>query len=930
MAEVRSGAAAAEVQAAVRRARRDAAAAADAGEMTAKQHDDAVAAAALAAAAEYSAAGSRTSGPRLPSRLVIVTAVMLLFKLSFTLEAHGALIRTLLNEVLRGVFENYAPAAECAVGSAFVLKEDHPTADDADCSFLLGLSTFFDEIVAARERADAAYRSSEQVRRALLAASNVARRLIERSVRERLRTCFLAWRRDTRRARHARAAIESAGWHGQRRRLLRKTFLDWRLAITLSRELRMLELSARNSEHLTTRSRELAHRIETREAELTKQRQLKESYVLKSERVEGLMASLREDLVRTRAKLLDAEARARGAFETACGLVKRLELSHLNRAAVGPVASLELEGEVTARRLINPAAPLRDPFVHIQAVAESRPWRVGNPQSFLVAWINDVIDRMALGQLHHGNNPAAIAAAAAAANAAAAAAAAAAASSSTRSSPGASPSASLHASYTSAGAVVTLATAAALQQQQLAMQRISALVPDLCNGKVYAALFNFLGISPGTMTVQFESEGERRAAIVKAAAEDGIDCLLRPEDLAKEDELPHMALCLALFSRYCAQQAVVSRQDDIVSVPELVERTEALLRSTGANRRWSELQQILASTVSGMSVQRCLGVVKGTAMTGLAGFTTVTITTVRTLRPPAMKFSDDAAEDEARCERLAVSMQSCMSALRGIVLDAFFYYASFVSTDSLDPYTLDRTAWRKLLGDNKLLPTKRSSQHSELLLDLFDHPGFPLLSAIIPPPSPVILNIEDWLVAIVRVFFARVEVSRTPTTALDALGNLFRTFVVENICKDVGLLRHAEFVAEFGSPDLQNTLRQYRDPLRRIYNELTAAPPNRFRLDMFVHLATRLKVPLDPELELPHCFASARVALTDRGTIATARTDVGALRGVDFNGFCALVYVLSQAKMGGNPFAMKGSTLEAFLTTCFFVHFQGRVPLLRW
>ena len=61
-----------------------------------------------------------------------------------------------------------------------------------------------------------------------------------------------------------------------------------------------------------------------------------------------------------------------------------------------------------------------------------------------------------------------------------------------------------------------------------------------------------------------------------------------------------------------------------------------------------------------------------------------------------------------------------------------------------------------------------------------------------------------------------------------------------------------------------------------------------------------------------------------------ARGDVGQMRGVDFNGFCALVYVLSQAKMGGNPFALKGYTLEQFLTTCFFIHFQGRVPLLRW
>jgi hypothetical protein len=114
------------------------------------------------------------------------------------------------------------------------------------------------------------------------------------------------------------------------------------------------------------------------------------------------------------------------------------------------------------------------------------------------------------------------------------------------------------------------------------------------------------------------------------------------------------------------------RQEEISTLPDLVERTDALLRSIHANRRWIELQQILASTVSGVSVQRCFGVVKGSSMTGLSGFTSITITTVRTLRPPAMKFSDDSAEDEARCERLAVSMQSCLGALRGIVLDAFF------------------------------------------------------------------------------------------------------------------------------------------------------------------------------------------------------------------------------------------------------------------
>jgi hypothetical protein len=43
--------------------------------------------------------------------------------------------------------------------------------------------------------------------------------------------------------------------------------------------------------------------------------------------------------------------------------------------------------------------------VHIQSVAESRPWRIGNPQGFLVAWINDVLDRIAAGQAHHGINP---------------------------------------------------------------------------------------------------------------------------------------------------------------------------------------------------------------------------------------------------------------------------------------------------------------------------------------------------------------------------------------------------------------------------------------------------------------------------------------------------------------------------------------------
>lgn len=865
-----------------------------------------------AAAADMVEMAAATVGhPQHPSRLLIVTATMMLFKLSFLTEAQGPLMRTLLNEVLHGVFEKYECPPECDVGSAFVLREEHPVAQDVDCNFLLQLPVYFDEIVAARERADAALRSSAKVRLALLAASEVAGKLIDRGVRERLRQTFVAWHKTAVRLRRAREAIGNVGWHTQRRKRLRLAFNSWRLGIALTREQRMLELSARNSERLTARARELSQRIDLRESELERQRNLKESYVMKADRVEDMLNTLREEVVRVRAKLMDSEARSRGSFEVASGLVRRLENSHLNRAATGPLASLELDGEITARRLNAPTGPsaarralgaaaspasaalvvpvAKDPFTHVSSVSESRPWKVGNPQAFLVAWINDVLDRMSLGPM----------------------------------------------------AAIVPAMAG----------RIKSLVPDLCSGKIYVALFNYLSVAPHSMYVTFDSEGERRAAIISAAQEEGIDCLLRPEDLAKEDELPHMALCCTLFSRYCEMQAaglcaatkpagnelvplgsggLQAPGDEITTLSDLMERAEALLRNIAANKRWSDVHQILASTIAGVSVQRCFGVVKGTSMTGLAGFSAVTITAVRTLRPPALKFSDDPGEDEARCERLAVSMQSCLGALRGIVLDAFFFYASHVSTDSLDPYTLDRTAWRKLLTELKLLYHKKSGQHQELLLDMFDHPSFPVLSALIPPPSPVILNIEDWLIAIVRLFFAKIEVSKTPAATTEVLSNLFRTFVVENICKNVGMLKHADFVAEFGTPELQSTFRQYRDPLRKIYNELTSAPPHRFRLDMFVHLATRLKVPLDPEVELPHCFASVRIALTDRTTIATTRLDVGNQRGVDFSGFCALVYVLSQAKMGGNPFALKGTVLEMFLTTCFFVHFQGRVPLLRW
>lgn len=870
-----------------------------------------------------------------PTRLTIITATMLLFKLSFILESHGPLIRTLLNEVLHGVFERYEAPFECAVGSSFVLKEDHPKAGEVDCSFLLQLPAYFDEIVAARERADAALRSSSQVRLSLLAASQVAERIVERDILETKRAHFVAWRKTVTRLRLAREAVHRHGWLSQQRKKQRKAFANWRLGIALSREQRMLELSARNSEALTNRSRELAQRIESREAELNKQRQLKESYILKSERLEDMLNSGREEVVRLRAKLMDSEARARATFEAGSGLIKKLEVSHVNRAASGPLSRLELEGEVTSRRLQSLNAQgtqlaLKDPFLHIQSVQESRPWRVGNPQNFLVSWVNEFIDRMALGQVQGGSSTGSAAPnnlpAWSNANASAAVAAGAAA--------GGGGVSSLSVKASSAFQQHDIDNAMAIQNRhpQLAsFDHITGLVPDLCNGRVYTAIFNFLGISPHIMNVQFESEGERRAAVVRAAKEEGIDCFLRPEDLAKEDELPHMALCTALFCRYCNQQAIVTQQEEIDTVPALLERSEALLRSVQSNRRWNDLHQILQSTVSGVAVQRCFGIVKGTAMTGLSGFTSISLAVVKTLRPPATKFSDDPAEDDQRCERLAVSMQSCLGALRGIVLDAFFYYASYVSTDSLDPYTLDRSAWRKILSDNKLSPVKkRGDSLYELLLDLFDHPGFPVLSTLLPPPSPVILNVEDWLVAIVRLFFAKIEIHKTPANSIEMLSNLFRTYVVENVCKNVGLLRHADFVAEFGTPDLQNTLRQYREPLRRIYNELTAAPPNRFRLDMFVHLASRLKVPLDPENELPHCFASVRIALTDRTTIATARGDVGQMRGVDFNGFCALVYVLSQAKMGGNPFALKGYTLELFLTSCFFIHFQGRVPLLRW
>lgn len=865
----------------------------------------------------------------LPSRLTIVSATMLLFKLSFILESKGPLIRTLLNEILRGVFENYVEPPECTVGSCFVLKEDHPKVDQVDCSFLLQLPVFFDEIIAARERVEAALRSSSQVRMSLLAASLVAGRVVDREVLETKRSHFVAWRKTAMRLRVAREAIEQIGWRTQQRKKKRKAFMNWRLGIALSREQRMLELSARNSEALTNRARELALRIENREAELNKQRQLKESYILKSERLEDMLSSLREEVVRLRARLMDSESRARAAFEASTGLIKRLEVSHINRAAAGALSQLELEGEVTSRRLLPLNAQgtqlaLKDPFVHIQSVQESRPWKVGNPQNFLVSWFNELIDRMALGQVQGGsstgtaapnNLPPALGGGGGGG------------------SPVNNEGTSLNVKGTSAFQQHDLDNQLALQNRhpQLgSFEHIKGLVPDLCNGRVYTAVFNFLGISPHIMNVQFESEGERRAAIVKAAREEGIDCFLRAEDLAKEDELPHMALATALFCRYCNQQAIVMQQEEIDNIPTLLERAETLLRSIQSNRRWNDLHQILQSTVSGVAVQRCFGIVKGTSMTGLSGFTPISMQVVKTLRPPATKFSDDYQEDEQRCGRLAISMQSCLGALRGIVLDAFFFYASSVSTDSLDPYTLDRTAWRKILVDNKLTGRKRGDGLYDLMLDLFDHPGFPILSVLLPPPSPVILNIEDWLVAIVRLFFAKVEIHKTPAASIEMLGNLFRTFVVENICKNVSILRHSEFVAEFGTPDLQNTLRQYREPLRRIYNELTQAPPNRFRLDMFVHLATRLKVPLDPDTELPHCFASVRIALTDRTSIATARGDVGQMRGVDFSGFCALVYVLSQAKMGGNPFALKGYTLEQFLTTCFFVHFQGRVPLLRW
>jgi hypothetical protein len=476
--------------------------------------------------------------------------------------------------------------------------------------------------------------------------------------------------------------------------------------------------------------------------------------------------------------------------------------------------------------------------------------------------------------------------------------------------------------------------------------RVRSLGTELSDARVFAQLLAVLGAPP---LPAVDTDHERCTLVISQARMLGIDCGLTDSQLRQGRESTNIILLAAMLRRYAlmdapkttSNQPFLSFSDAASAMTNealiaMMTRFEQLQTELASNRRWVDISSAIANTASALVLtEKDVSDAADAALQLIRQRVAMVSSDALKAAMPAPLLASLATAHATSQETASAALELALSAMtadlssvlttsaEGLV-QCLQHYATFSSTDSNRPMVLDIGAWLRWNTDAKIVPKVVSKAACEGVAK-----GLPS-QCVTPASLPACL---------LKMFFLKGASSDGTSATANDIVEQFRGVVVDFVNAPSTLRTSLDpFASLTLSKEVQDCFRGYRDPIRRIFNELalkesTPGAQPRLRSTVFVSLAVELKV-LEAT-DAARLFAAVRIALesVDNSTVAADDSDspvapAGA-QGVGLPGFQGLVFALSLTKYGGFPLASPTACIKSFLTSVLFPEFQHKLKL-RW
>jgi hypothetical protein len=893
----------------------------------------------LSAAVEATLAAAKSATLQLPGPNGVEPAVAaaLLTTLSHTMT-QGSTVRCLLDSLLKAIFsgidENVAQSctAESVVTRAFA----EPVA---------GKVVFGELLAQAKKECEHVAAQSAAVEKTLKNYSRTITRLTEEKTEKLLRGTFTAWRRLLQGKKHFEQHYSRLFTLQSNRSLKAIYFYQWVAVSHSDKEIRTTSISAQANAALSQRLNELSYRVVAREEHIVTHRTAKEKLTTRCERLEELLALEKEELARTQAERHECDAelrRFRLLVSSALKLVVRAT-NVIPLLSIGLIEEIKKPGKPTINRVAAACDPEALSFRNLVSMTvpyNSKPSGTAFGEGFvedvylcMVRWINVAMsEAKTFIEAQRRRKSAAL--------------------------------------QTAAGddALARLETEASL-----AVSSVTHLSSSLADGLVYSILLWRIAahrfgdhkkvnseLAPFPL---LDNNVDRCAFVIRVAKFLGVDGGLQPESIMRSDEeslRTHFLFCSRIMDVHgtiTSRHRGIPELEDVFAEPLTSTLATTIVQSLSDQLevldRWEKVRKCVAN----YSLAIACGTLDVSALISAAARLSKPVVSTESLRDylPAhcIVFSKENAyaaaaaagrrmsmtHDQAAMTFFVEEVNNILSSESQLLREARLAYASMVATDAVE-LVLDTPTWFKFVSDIKVAGMKNVQRSA------IDAIFRSIASATNPNATAVKLStvaaasappekesqascyhapIAKLDLAIVRIFIAK---SQSQWKDVDHGVELFRDFFKNDVVPNLPRSPVDSWLAMFNSSPVQAVLRQYKDTVRRIFNELSVTDIttqlNRITMDEFVVFCTRdIKLLADP-VEAQQLYHTARICSSHLSPLRGSFQ----LSGIDYTGFTVAVLVLSKTKYG-LPLLPHHVALQNFLLVIMFPLYQFRMKL-KW
>lgn len=893
----------------------------------------------VCAAAEASLASAKALsmelGPCNPLEPAVAAALITVLTQSML---QGPTIRLLLDTLLKAIFPG-APekvAQTCTTESAVVGAFAEPIAGKAIFQQLLGTT---------QEQCAKVQAQSDAVAKTVKNYSRTITRLTEEKTEKLVRGTFTAWRGLIQGKKHFENHYNRLFTLQSNRSLKACYFYQWVAVSHSDKEVRTTAISSQANSVLSQRLTEMNYRIVAREEHIVTHRTAKEKLSTRCDRLEELLTLEKEELARTQAERHECDAELR-RFRLLVSLAVKLFARATNvipMLTYGVIEEVKKPGKPTINRIANAVDPEALSFKNLASMAvpyNSKLSGTAYGEGFvediylcIVRWMNTATsEAKTFIESTRRRKSAAL------------------------------------------QAVAGDDALARLEAEALnAVSTVTHLSSSLADGVVYSILLWRMAAHRFGDYKKVNSElapypaldciVERCNFVIKVARFLGVDGNLKPEHLMRADEeslKTHFLFCCRIMDVHSTITSLhrgIPELDDVFAEPLTSTLASTVMQSLSDQlevaERWEKVRKCVANYSLAIAVGRVDPAVLYSAASRLSK-PVISAESIRDHLPLAsIVFSKQnayvvaaaagrrmsMAADQAAMTFFVEEVSNIMSGEVDLLREARLVYASLVASDAVD-LVLDTPSWFKFLGDIKV-PAMKSIQRSatDAIFRSIATPTNPNANAATPTAiaaaqaapekesqaSVYHAPIAKLDLAIVRLFLAKAQ---PQWKDVDTGVELFREFWKNDIVPNLPRSPVDSWLAMFNAVPVQNELRQYRDTLRRVFNELSitdaATQLNRITMDMFVLFCTRdIKLIGDPT-EAMQLYHTSRICSK---LLSPLRGNVQ-LSGMDYLGFTVAVLVLSRTKFG-LPLLLPHVALHNFMVGIMFPIYQFRMKL-KW